>query len=64
MRTARFAYIEDADGTVELYDLTGAAGPADPLELRNVANDPAYAAERRDLAATLVTLASGAGTGG
>jgi arylsulfatase A-like enzyme len=64
VRTSRFAYIEDADGTVELYDLTGAAGRADPHELRNVANDPSYAAERRNLAATLVRLASGTGTGG
>jgi arylsulfatase A-like enzyme len=63
VRTARFAYIEDADGTVELYDLTGAAGPADPFELHNVASDPAYAAVRGDLAATLLRMASVPGPG-
>ena len=63
VRTGRFAYIEDADGTVELYDLTGRIGPADPDELRNVAADPAYAALRADLASTLARLDSGAGSG-
>jgi arylsulfatase A-like enzyme len=42
VRTADFAYIESADGTVELYDLTGARGPADPLELKSRAQDPRY----------------------
>jgi arylsulfatase A-like enzyme len=58
VRTARFAYIEEADGTVELYDLTGAIGPPDPSELRNVADDPAYATERARLAVELARMTS------
>lgn len=58
VRTARFAYVEDADGTVELYDLVGEIGPADPQELRNVASVPAYADVRAELASTLVQLTS------
>jgi N-acetylglucosamine-6-sulfatase len=58
VRTGRFAYIEDADGTVELYDLTGQLGPADPDELRNVAGDPAYAGVRLQLATTLARMDS------
>ena len=46
VRTIDFAYIEDADGTVELYDLTGAIGRADPYELRSRAADPRYRATR------------------
>lgn len=42
VRTRDYAYIESADGTVELYDLTGAKGHADPLELKNRAQDPRY----------------------
>jgi N-acetylglucosamine-6-sulfatase len=42
VRTQDFAYIEDSDGSVELYDLTGRLAPADPLELRNRAYDPRY----------------------
>ena len=42
VRTLDFAYIESADGTVELYDLTGEKGHADPLELKNRAQDPRY----------------------
>jgi len=42
VRTADFAYIESADGTVELYDLTGARGHADPLQLKSRAQDPRY----------------------
>jgi arylsulfatase A-like enzyme len=53
VRTSDFAYIEDADGTVELYDLTGAIGPADPYELRSRAADPRYRATVRRLAAML-----------
>ena len=62
-RTTRFAYIEDADGTVELYDLTGEMGPADPDELHNVAGDPAYATVRLQLATTLAETVSGASSG-
>ena len=53
IRTSDFAYIEDADGTVELYDLTGVIGHADPYELRSRAADPRYRATVRRLAAML-----------
>ena len=53
VRTSDFAYIEDADGTIELYDLTGAIGRADPYELRSRAADPRYRATVRRLAAML-----------
>lgn len=60
VRTTDFAYIEDADGTVELYDLTGVLGRADPLELRNRARVARYQGEVRRLAALLQRLRSGA----
>jgi N-acetylglucosamine-6-sulfatase len=53
VRTADFAYIESADGTVELYDITGAIGAADPFELRSRSTDPGYRATVRRLAALL-----------
>jgi N-acetylglucosamine-6-sulfatase len=53
VRTDDFAYIESADGTVELYDITGAIGAADPFELRSRATDPRYRATVRRLAALL-----------
>ena len=56
VRTEAFTYLEHADGTVELYDLVGRLGPADPSELRNRADDPAYAAVRRELALSLEEL--------
>ena len=59
VRTTDFAYIEDADGTVELYDLTGVLGRADPLELRNREGDARYRGEVRRLAALLRRLRSG-----
>jgi N-acetylglucosamine-6-sulfatase len=62
VRTSDFAYIENHDGTVELYDLTGAIGRADPQELRNVADRSRYAATRRRLAQTLDRLISRATT--
>ena len=58
IRTANFAYIETAPNWVELYDITGRLGPADPFELHNVANDPAYAAVRARLASALGRLRS------
>ncbi len=64
VRTPDFAYIENRDGTVELYDLTGALGRPDPEELRNVAARPRYASTRRWLANTLVRLASQRGSEG
>ena len=56
VRTPDFAYIESADGTVELYDLSGRRGHADPGELHNVADAPRYAAVVARLAAELRTL--------
>ena len=58
VRTSDFAYIENRDGTLELYDLTGVLGRPDPEELRNVAAETRYASTRRRLANTLVRLAS------
>ncbi|MBI3648082.1 MAG: sulfatase [Actinobacteria bacterium] len=59
VRTRDFTYVEDADGTVELYDLTGRLGPADPGELDNRAEDPAYARERARLASLMLSLRGG-----
>jgi N-acetylglucosamine-6-sulfatase len=56
VRTDAFSYLEHADGTVELYDIAGRLGPADPWELRNRADDPSYAAVRRALATGLAEL--------
>ncbi len=53
VRTSDFAYIESEDGTVELYDLTGMLGPADPFELRSRSGDARYRATVRRLAALL-----------
>jgi arylsulfatase A-like enzyme len=58
VRTTDFAYIESADGTVELYDITGAIGAADPFELRSRSADPRYRGTVRRLAALLRTLRS------
>jgi arylsulfatase A-like enzyme len=46
-----YKYIEYLEGGAELYDLN-----ADPMELRNRADDPAYAALRDDLAERLASL--------
>jgi N-acetylglucosamine-6-sulfatase len=56
VRTAGFSYVEHADGTVELFDLVGTLGRPDPAELRNRADDPAYASLRRTLATSLAVL--------
>jgi len=53
VRTDDFAYIESADGTVEVYDLTGAIGDADPFQLQNRSADPRYRATVRRLARML-----------
>ena len=53
VRTADFAYVESADGTVELYDMTGAIGAADPYQLQSRAADPRYRATVRRLALML-----------
>jgi N-acetylglucosamine-6-sulfatase len=60
VRTPDFAYIETGT-TVELYDLTGRRGRADPDELTNVAADPAYADIRARLAARLALMRSDTG---
>jgi arylsulfatase A-like enzyme len=57
VRTADFAYIRTGD-VEQLYDLTGAVGPADPSELDNRVADPRYADVRARLAALLHELAS------
>jgi arylsulfatase A-like enzyme len=51
VRTTRYKYAELATGDVELYDLQ-----SDRYELTNLANDPASAALRTDLAARLAEL--------
>jgi N-acetylglucosamine-6-sulfatase len=57
VRTREFAYIRTGDAE-QLYDLTGALGPADPAELDDRAADPRYAEVRARLAALLGELAS------
>ncbi len=64
LRTSDMSYIEDDDGTVELYDLTGSIGRADPHELVNVATDPRYAEVRSQLAARLRELTAQRGSPG
>lgn len=54
IRTPELAYVEYETGERELYDLR-----SDPHELSNVAEDPAYAAERDRLARRLADLAGG-----
>ncbi len=46
LRTGRYAYVRYATGEGELYDLA-----KDPLELRSVYADPAYAGVRKELTA-------------
>jgi arylsulfatase A-like enzyme len=59
VRTEDFAYVELATGETELYDLAGVIGSADPFELENRADDPAYAAVRARLSARLAALRAG-----
>jgi N-acetylglucosamine-6-sulfatase len=56
VRTQDFSYLEHADGTIELFDLAGRLGAADPWELHNRADDPVYASVRRTLAASLAEM--------
>jgi arylsulfatase A-like enzyme len=53
VRTTRYAYIEYADGSVELYDLS-----ADPAELNNLANTQDLASVRAQLRADDARLCS------
>jgi len=56
LRTDDYLYVELATAEVELYDLTGQLGEADPYQLRNVAQDDRYEEVRRALAAQLTVL--------
>ena len=56
MRTLNRKYVKGGDGFEELYDLT-----ADPYELENKADDPAYARDLVALRKTLDPLKSCAG---
>jgi len=57
LATERWKYVEwEQLGTVELYDLA-----ADPHEVRNLSEDPAYAKRRAELAARLAQLRDCAG---
>ena len=57
VRTADFAYIRTG-AFEELYDLAGARGRADPFEMDNRADDPAYLDVRLQLAQLTTALAS------
>jgi arylsulfatase A-like enzyme len=59
VRTEDLAYVELATGETELYDLAGVIGSADPFELENRSDDPAYAAVRARLSARLAALRAG-----
>lgn len=63
VRTADDVYIENADGTVELYDLSGRIGAPDPNELRNRARDPRYRAVETRLRSLLASLVRAEGGG-
>ncbi|HZD18499.1 MAG TPA: sulfatase [Actinomycetota bacterium] len=56
---AGFLYVEYVTGERELYDLTGSLGPADPFELDNRIEDPAYSGIASELAAELRTFPRG-----
>jgi arylsulfatase A-like enzyme len=59
IRTRSFLWVELETGERELYDLAGALGPADPDQLRNLADAPAYADVRRRLQSRLRALLAG-----
>lgn len=58
VRNARYAYVENGTGEVELYDME-----LDPFQLTNVAGNPVYAAARAALAARLASLRTCTGPG-
>ena len=51
LRNQRYLYVDYGTGEEELYDLK-----TDPLELQNLAGDPAFDAKRRSLHRSLVSL--------
>jgi N-acetylglucosamine-6-sulfatase len=57
VRTADFAYIRTGSFE-ELYDIAGARGRADPFEMDNRADDPAYLDVRTQLAGLTTALSS------
>jgi N-acetylglucosamine-6-sulfatase len=59
VRTRSFLWVELDTGERELYDLAGVLGPADPDQLVNRADAPAYAGVRRRLASRLQALRAG-----
>jgi hypothetical protein len=59
IRTRSFLWVELATGERELYDIAGVLGPADPDQLENRADAPAYAGIRRRLASRLRALRTG-----
>lgn len=59
IRTRSFLWVELATGERELYDLAGVLGRADPYQLENRADAPAYADIRRRLASRLRALRAG-----
>ena len=58
VRTEDLVYIEYDDGALELYDLTGRIGRADPYQLENRAGDRRYRAATTRLASLLRELRS------
>ena len=56
VRTHDFTFVRNADGTVELYDLTGVVGPADPHQVHNRAGTTPYMGVQERLDALLTSL--------
>jgi N-acetylglucosamine-6-sulfatase len=56
VRTREFAFIRNADGTSELYDLSGSMGLPDPGELRNRADEVRFLPVVQELEALLDSL--------
>ena len=56
VRTHDFTFVRNADGTVELYDLTGVVGSADPHEVHNRAGTTPYVEVQERLDALLTSL--------
>ena len=56
VRTHDFTFVRNADGTVELYDLTGVVGSADPHQVHNRAGTTPYVEVQERLDALLTSL--------